>query len=696
MESPEGADDGSGLTGAENRAAPKSQIGYYSMLTSSSADGRVMVGQDIEIFPDKPRPEFANGEAQAYEARDRRALGTQVALLCRNSRVPRVTSIGSYKSIRSNNLMRLIDAGIIDWKPEGRQKLALVFDMPTGKQLQAGPDAKPMRIHDDKIVETLIQPVLAVLQECRLAGLVHGAISLENMYLTGTEDMQTVMLGECLSTAQFFSLSTLYVSIERGLAQPSGRGTGGMKDDIYALGMCVVQALRGVNLAKGLTPEEVVQQKMAKGSYSFAISGERLPGGLGDFLRGVLNDDEGQRWDLDDTIKWTEGRRNTTRQQFVQSKAARPFIFREKKYWDLRTIAAAFARHPSDAAKSLEKDHFVQWIRRNFEDRGLETRLEKVWERERNGGRERLVSSICTALDPEGPVRYKELSIFPSGYGVALAAAMSKQDDIQPYAELVSMQMFSNWIQQRFDELPDATGTITTFEKCRNFLVQKMPVYGIERVLYMLDKEVVCMSPLLHKYVVLGPGSLLLVLEDIARRADRPEHILDRHMMAFISVREPKMIDPFLGHVISQDKGYHIVGITRTLASIQRRFNTGPVPAVGAWIISMIQPAIDRFNDRDLRAEIGRRMNKLNETGNLADILDLIDDNAQVQDDIQRFVLARREYAGLMNERRQIETQLRRRANFGRATGRQVAMVMSAMLGSLCIVGYLFLRLMEG
>ena len=693
MESPEGADDGSGFTGAENRAAPKSQIGYYSILTSNSTDGRVMVGPDIEIFPDKPRPEFANGEMQAYEAKDRRAMGAQVALLCRNSRVPRVTSIGSYKSIKSNNIMRLVDAGIIDWNPEGRQKLALVFDMPMGRKMLEGPDAKPIRISEDKIIETLIQPVLNVLQEFRMAGMVHGDLSLENMYLTGTEQVETVVVGECLSTAQFFSLSALYVTIERGLAQPSGRGTGGMKDDIYALGMCVVQALRGVNLAKRLTTEEIVAQKLEKGSYSFAIGGERLPGGLGDFLRGTLNDDESQRWDLDEAIKWAEGRRNTTKQQHVVSKAARPFVFREKKYWDLRTIAAAFARHPADAGKALEKDHFVQWIRRNFEDKDLETRLEKVWGRERGGGRERLVSSVCTALDPEGPVRYKELAIFPSGYGVALAAAVSRQDDIQPYAELVSMQMFTNWIQQRFDELPDATGMITTFEKCRNFLVQKMPVYGIERVLYMLDKEVVCMSPLLHKYVVLGPGSLLLVLEDISRRADRPEHILDRHMMAFISVREPKMIDPYLGHVISHDKGYQIVGITRTLASIQRRFNTGPVPGVGAWIISMIQPAIDRFNDRDLRAEVTRRMNKLSATGNLTEILELIDDNAQVQDDIQRFTLARREYAGLMNERRQIDTQLHRRAHFGRATGRQIAMLSSAMLSALCIVGYLFLRL---
>jgi hypothetical protein len=290
-------------------------------------------------------------------------------------------------------------------------------------------------------------------------------------------------------------------------------------------------------------------------------------------------------------------------------------------------------------------------------------------------------------------VRYKGLAIFPSGFGVALAEAMSRKDEVQAHGEMVAGQMFTNWIQQRFDEIPDATGMITTYEKCRNFLVQKMPVYGIERVLYMLDTEAVCMSPLLLNYVVLGPGSLLLALEDMAGRGDRPEHILDRHMMAFISVREPKMIDPHLGHVISRDRSYQLVGIIRTLAAIQRRFNTGPVPNVGNWLISQIGPAIERFNDRDLRAELTRRMNKLSDTGNLASILDLIDNMQLVQDDIQRFVLARREFSGLMRERLQIEQQIRRRGVFGRSTGRQVAMLMSACLGSLCIVGYLFMRL---
>lgn len=696
MESPDDTADDSGALGAEKRIQPQSQVGYFSILSSTTADGRVMVGQDIEIFPEKSRPDLASVATQAFDAKDRRSGGEQFALLCRNSRVPRVTNIGSYKAIRSPHLLKLIEAGIIDWKLEGRQKLALVFESPGGRKMMETPESKPLRLHEERLIPAIILPVLSVLQEFRRADMMHGAISLDNMFMTGSAGAESVVLGECLSTAAFFRLHPLYETIERGMAQASGRGQGSMKDDLYALGICVAQVVRGVNLAAGKTGLQITNAKMQSGSLNFASGGDRLPGNIGDFLRGVLNDDEAQRWDLDEAIRWAEGRRINSKPQYVPVKAARPFIFRDDKYWDLRSIAAAFSAHPQEAASVLEKDQFTQWIKRNFEDKELEQRLGKVWEKEKGSSRERIVSAISMALDPPAPVRYKGLAIFPTGLGVALAEAMSRQDEVQSHAEMIATQMFSTWLQQRFEDLPDASALITLFEKCRSFLVQKMPVYGIERVLYMLDKEVVCMSPLLLNYVVLGPGSLLLALEDIAKQPNRPESILDRHMMAFISVREPKMIDPHLGHVISRDRGYHLVGVARTLAAIQRRFNTGPVPGVGGWLISMLAPAIERFNDRELRAELTKRMNKLANDGNLASILDLIDNAALVQDDIQRFVLARREFGGLVRERLHIEQQLKRRGTFGRSSGRQVAMVFSASLASLCLVGYFFLRLTGG
>jgi len=212
----------------------------------------------------------------------------------------------------------------------------------------------------------------------------------------------------------------------------------------------------------------------------------------------------------------------------------------------------------------------------------------------------------------------------------------------------------------------------------------------------MLNKEVTCMIPIMLGHVVLTPGDLLLALEDISRSANRPEHILDRHMMAFISVREPKMIDPHLGHVISREAGNQLVGITRTLAAIQRRFNTGPVPGVSNWLVSMINPAIERFNDRELRTTLQGRLAKQADTGNLGAILDLIDNGGLVQEDVQRFALAKREYAGLLLESDAIQRQLQRRKTFGRAAGRQVAMLISLSIACLCVLGYLVLRFSGG
>jgi len=698
MESERGPAEAGVNAAPEQRAAPKGDSGFESILSTTADAGHIMVGPDIEIFPSRPRPDLASIETQAFDANDRRIGGEQFALLCRNSRVPAATSIGSYKNLRTHNILRLIQAGIIDWKPEGRQRLALVFEKPQGRRLLAEPNGKPLRIAEDRIMEVLIQPVLEVLQEFREVDMVHGAISLDNMFLHGAEGNERVMLGECLSSAPFFRQSALFCTIEKGMAQPSGRGAGTLKDDLYSLGICVAMLARGINFMEGKKPGQILLEKMEQGSFAFASGGERLHPTLSEFLRGVLNDDEKQRWEIDEALRWSEGRRVATKQQYVPLKATRPFVFRDEKYWDLRSLSYAFSQHVPEAAAALEKDHFVLWIKRNFEDKLLAKRLDVIWADNKNESKERVVAAVCAALDTRAPVRYRGLAIFPTGFAGALAEVMARQEDVQAHAEMIATQMFSSWLNHYFEVEggEDSSGLVTLFEKCRSFLVQKMPVYGIERVLYMLNKEVSCMSPVLLKHVVLSPGGLLLALEDIARGANKPENILDRHMMAFISVREPKMIDPHLGHVISRDRGYQMVGIARTLAAIQRRFNTGAVPALGNWLISQIAPAVDRFNDRDLRTEINRRMGKLENSGNLAGILELIDNANLVQEDLQKYVLARREYAGLLRERGLIEGQLQRRKTFGRGAGRQVAMVISASLSLLCILGYLIMHFSGG
>lgn len=696
MESEAVAPQASGNSKADKPAAG----GLFSSAaaTPAGADNRVMMGQDIEIFAQQPRPDLASADTQAFEAKDRRLPGEQFVLLCRTGRVPAVTAIGSYRNLKSPHILKLVQAGIIDWKPEGRQRLALVFEKPHGGRLLAEPNGRVPRVPEDRIVQSLIVPVLEVLQEFRTADMAHGGICLENIFISNIEQGGSVTLGECISSASLFRQHPAYLTVERGMAQAQGRGIASFKDDLYALGICTAMLLRGVNLMAEKKPAAVLLEKIEQGSLAFATGGERLPAIFQEFLRGVLNDDETQRWDLDDALRWSEGRRIASRQQHNHPRAARPFVFREDKFWDLRSIAHAFSQHVAEAAAVLEKDQFSLWIKRNFEDKLLATRLQRAWEREKGSGKERLVANVCMALDPQAPVRFRDVAIYPDGFGAALAEVTARQEDVQVYGELVAAQMFSTWLSQRAEEgKPDENGLIGQFEKCRSFLVQKMPVYGIERVLYMMNREVACMSPvLLQGHVVLSPGDLLLALEDISRKGNRPEHILDRHMMAFISVREPKMIDPHLGHVISRDAGNQMVGIARTLAAIQRRFSTGPVPGLSAWLISLLAPAIERFNDRDLRGTMQSRLAKLSDSGDLGAILALIDNGPLAQEDTQRFALARREYAGLLVEQDAIQRQLQRRKTFGRSAGRQVAMLVSVSLSGLCVLGYIILKFSGG
>lgn len=669
---------------------------HYSVISQTLADGRIMVGPDVQLFPDQECPNLASPGTKAFNAKDRRLQSEQFVILCGRSAVPRVGMISAYKGLKSKNILKLVDAGIIQWTPEGRQRLGLIFDKPPGKKMLSSPEEQPLRIHEDRLVQTLIQPVVSTLQEMKNADLTHGAIHPGNIFLSGAEGLETVVLGECLSSAPSSWQHPLYEVSMRAMAKPSGRGPGTVKDDLYALGVCAVTTALGKNLLAGRSLQDLLYDKIEQGSYMAILGQERIPGGIAEFLRGVLNDDEEQRWDIEDATRWLEGRRLAPKQSQVHLKAARPLVFKGQKHWDLRSVAASFAQNPAEATVEIDKGQFELWLKRNFDDKNLRARFDKIWEREKAEQPEKILCYTCMALDPFGPIRYKDQFIFPYGFGTALAVAMSNGEDIQVYAEIILQQFVANWFGQIAEVTPDAAVMTGLFEKCRAALSQRMLGYGIERILYLLNPEVACLSPLLKNYFVLVPGGLLLVLEELSRLPERPLAILDRHMISFISVREPKMIDQYLGNFNSPSKGRQVAGIIRTLAAIQRRFSIGLVPGVGNWLISMTPVLVESLNDHDLRQMMTRQVNKLTDNGNLTALLDVVDDPLLIQDDRQRFAMACNEYARLVQEKGDIESNLRKRKTFGRTMGRQIAMISSSVLATVIIAAYVVLRLTRG
>lgn len=675
----------------------KAGLSRAAMSQERDDGSGVLLSDTVVIHPNRPLKDLRSPGTQAFVASDKETGDEMLALLCGRSIVPRTTDIANYRNIGNPALLRLQNAGIVHWPKEDRHYLAMLFEKPLGGRIVDDMDKEFEPFPEGKLVTNLIAPIVSVLDEFYLLDMVHGAVNLNNIFVSGSHENSQVVLGECLSSPHSFTQHALFEPVTRAIADPIARGPGIIRDDLYSFGVCVAILARGHNLLAGLSEEEVIKAKIEKGTYGALVGTERLPGGITEFLRGVLIDDAQQRWDIEEVKKWVEGRRLSPKQPKMEPKATRPWLFQGKKHIYLRTLANELAKDPKEAADVVLDDQFSHWLTRNFQDKALNQHFEIAVGSEAEKGtsgmnRQKLVSQVCMALDPPAPVRYKQYAFQPKGFGTALARAMGRDEDIQVYAELLNGQFFNFWFSMQIDLSPDAATVSSQIEQCRNYATQKLPGYGMERVVYTLCKEAPCLSPVLRDYFVTNPGDLLLALENLVKKGHNPDMLLDRHMVAFISVREQKMIDPHLGLVVSQEKGNRIEGVLRTLAAIQRRFRIGPVPAVGNYIIGKLGPAIDRVHDRDLRKKMLAAVQRYTDDGRLSNILNIVNDPAVIRDDMVRFTNARREYVLLSVEHAKLKQKLGRKNILGKGTGQQVAMVISSLLSTLLIMGFVLLH----
>src|SRR5690606_15065732 len=110
----------------------------------------------------------------------------------------------------------------------------------------------------------------------------------------------------------------------------------------------------GKNPFKGAKSGEIIARKIEQGSYGALVGRERMPPGLAEFLRAVLNDDLSARWGLEDALKWMEGSRMTVKPARATAKAARSFQFGEHNYSYLRSLVTAMAKTPNMTAQVLK------------------------------------------------------------------------------------------------------------------------------------------------------------------------------------------------------------------------------------------------------------------------------------------------------------------------------------------------------
>lgn len=666
----------------------------------SDASAHAVLNGSIDIFPAKKLPQFDKGPLKAYAARQKGDdLDQYFALICEPHLIPRSEIASTYQNITNPSLVRLVSFGPVFWPPANAARFCFVYQNSLGKSIIT-PQEQGLGWRPDLVLKSVIKPMVNVLSDLRDRNIFHGAIRPANMFDGGEKNIERVILGDCLSLPPSYAQSVVFEPLNRGMRDPIGKGNGTEADDLYAFGVSLAVILRKKDPWLGKTDREILQDKFEIGSFAAILGRERITGPLVELLRGLLHDDREQRWTLNEIMGWLEGQHPNTKQSMKKKKATRPLDFNKETYERPIFLAMDLYKSSGEAVQIIEGGALDQWITRSLEDTTLKTRTDEAIEAARSFGRgvgynERLISRVAVALDPDGPVRYRDLNVHPAGFVYALAEAVALRHDLQPFAEIINQQIMMYWLTAQVDLKQDNSVYLAAFDTCRSFLKQNSLGYGIERCLYFLNSEVPCMSDRLRNYYVRTPEDFLYALEAISRLPGRPEFFVDRHIAAFLSIKDKKIIDPFAPNLNAAEVYKRILGNIKVVTAIQKMSRMENFPGISNWMATMVEPLYSRFHDRDLRARQRKKMEKLKDVGELNKIVALFDDFEMKQNDTNGFLLAVQEYKNLDLAQIELEQALQQPEQFSRHAAQETAAIVSTLIAILIIAGFCLAHFMQ-
>lgn len=667
--------------------------------TVSDNGGEVFLDKDIRIRFREPLPHFDKGIIKAYRALGSNKIATNlVALVCDKRYTPRRIASVKYAKIISPYLAKFVSSGKIFWPDEKQEKFCLVYENTLGQRLLGENQDPTLGWKSEDAMAKIVHPMIRILQDMRDKDIVHGEIWPGNMYRSGEGGGEIIKLGECLSAPASTNLPSLYEPVERAISQSVGRGTGGFSDDLYSFGVSLAVILRTTDPMQGMTEQQVIESKINKGTYSTLISGDRFSGAMLELLRGLLYDDPSQRWTLEDVQAWMDGRRLSPKQSTKRLKAGRPIILNNKKYIRPELLAIDMTDHVDESAKIVETGELEQWIDRAIEDKVIKSRLEQAMKavgsyEQGSTYNHQLAAKVALTLYPDCPIRYKDLSFIPSGFGKILSWAYVLKHDMQPYVDVLRSSFVTEHL--RMQKSTQAASLGSKFDSCRAFVIQTVVGSGLERCLYFLNAECSCLSPILEKYYVQTPEDMMEAFEAICH-SSKPDILFDRHVVAFLSVKDRKSIDPYLGDLRSDEPHRRILGQVRTLATIQKRARLAKFPALADWIAENLDPFYERLHDKNARIEIKKIVDSIKIKGDISKIASLFDDPKLYQNDISSFFEAMEDYKRIETEKTELEEKLENKMEYGRETGQQIASVVSVVVALFIILVTTYVTFLKG
>ncbi|MSO81168.1 MAG: hypothetical protein EXQ97_06030 [Alphaproteobacteria bacterium] len=205
------------------------------------------------------------------------------------------------------------------------------------------------------------------------------------------------------------------------------------------------------------------------------------------------------------------------------------------------------------------------------------------------------------------------------------------------------------------------------------FLERPSAGFGIERCLYELNHGLPCASPRLPSVGADTVHALLASL-DLAEERVPDELPVDRHVAAFLAARLPGLIDRELHDMADgTNSARALVAEIRLLSYAQSRSGQDSLPARAGHYRAHLAPALERLHSRQLSDEVQHAVAAAAVRGNLAELVEAIDDSRIWRHDDTGFRTARSHWIAAKQEIATLEAVAGQCGEAARALGHRAA-----------------------
>lgn len=577
-----------------------------------------------------PLPLLDTSCAQAYEASDLNNPNRQLyALVMKRSFNYRIQAMEALLGTQHPHLTTILAYGTVFLSTFNESFHVAILDKPNGMRLSDL--VLKQRLNQEHIIrDSVLAPLCRALIALREKQIVHGNINTQTLYIS-----DVLQVGECISSPAGYDQHHIYEPIERMMADPHGKGQGNEKVDVYAVGILSYELLYGLDRLKKIPREQFIEQALDIGIYNMFANNLDFPDGMQDFFRGILNDNPAERWGLDNLQQWLNGKRFNMISASSSHDSVRPIMFDGEDFYSQRGLANQLHRKWREAMKdvralkldrwaemSLHKPELSETINRAIRLAGPES---SASERQNND----MLTRIITILDPAGPFRTRLISVRLDGIGYLLASFIERglTTEMQQLLDIVDTDLPNYWAElAESSKNAEISQILWRLQRVRTHLKMRALGFGLERVLYDLNPNMPCQSPLVISYHITNLTDLLKTLDILAKKMAPDTALLDRHIAAFIASKVDMGKDVKINELSALPqlaKNQELI-MMKILAKAQGKQDKAIYPGLCTWAAMRIETLLDAIHNRAFRRKLKMQLKPLATAGYMNDVLNII------------------------------------------------------------------------